>query len=315
VQDLAQLLIRWDDTIRYVLPDSSFYIHHPQKVEDADFADLLGLSPSEPVCLLFPMTVVDELDVLKESRNPRVRWRSGCALAVLERVLSDAGRGTLCPVDTSTLPQTGIFRAETMVEVLFDQPGHLRLPNADDEIIDRALGAHVLAGRHGVTLLTYDTGQATRARTTGLHVLKLAGDQGTGDEPDWAAEDSRPGSGGQAQRRARASAAGQEGRECPPRPRHGPGTAQARPRAPGRRTEAQRPCIWPPVPAAPSTPCRQIALRWCGSPRWLGRRHGRTCPESLGATAWSPPRSCPGGPGPDPGRGTRPVRARMPRCC
>lgn len=213
VQDLAQLLTRWDDQIRYVLPDSSFYIHHPRKVEDADFADLLGLSPSEPVCLLFPMAVIDELDVLKESKNPRVRWRSGYTLAVLERILSDAGRGTLRPVDMSPLPQTGTFRAETMVEVLFDQPGRLRLPNADDEIIDRALGAHILAGRHGVMLLTYDTGQATRARTARVHVLKLAGDQGTGDEPDWAAEDSRPGSGGRAQRRARAAATGQEGRE------------------------------------------------------------------------------------------------------
>jgi hypothetical protein len=213
VEDLAQLLTRWDDHIRYVLPDSSFYIHHPRKVEDADFADLLGLSPSEPVCLLFPMAVIDELDALKESKNPRVRWRSGYTLAALERILSDSGRGTLRPVDMSTLPATGTFRAETTVEVLFDRPGHLRLPNADDEIIDRALSAHALTGRHGVTLLTYDTGQATRARTTGLHVLKLAGDQGTGDEADWSAEEPGPGTGIRAQRRARAAAAGQEGRE------------------------------------------------------------------------------------------------------
>jgi len=210
VQDLAQLLTRWDDRIRYVLPDSSFYIHHPDNLEKADFAELLGLSPSEPVCLLFPMAVIDELDTLKESKDRRVRWRSGFTLAVLQRILSDAGRGTLHPVGTSTLPETGTFRAEIMVEVLFDQPGHLRLSNADDEIIDRALGAHVLAGRHGVTLLTYDTGQATRARTTGLRVRKLAGDQGTGDEPDWTAEEPRPGTGVRAQRRARAAAARQE---------------------------------------------------------------------------------------------------------
>jgi hypothetical protein len=156
------------------------------------------------------MAVIDELDTLTESKDRRVRWRSGFTLAVLERVLSDAGRGTLHQVDTSTLPQTGTFRAETMVEVLFDQPGHVRLSNADDEIIDRALGAHVLAGRHGVTLLIYDTGQATRARTTGLHVRKLAGGQGTGDEPDWTAEEPRPGTGVRAQRRARAAAARQE---------------------------------------------------------------------------------------------------------
>ncbi|MFE9867971.1 PIN domain-containing protein [Streptomyces sp. NPDC005506] len=210
VQDLAQLLTRWDDQIRYVLPDSSFYIHHPDKLQDADFTALLGLSPSEPVCLLFPMAVIDELDALKESKNPRTRWRSGYTLAVLEGILSNAGRGTLRPVDTSPLPETGTFRAEISAEVLFDQPGHVRLPHADDEIIDRAQGAHVLAGRHGVTLLTYDTGQATRARTARLHVLKLAGDQGTGPEPDWAAGESRPGTGVRAQRRARAAAAEQQ---------------------------------------------------------------------------------------------------------
>ncbi|MEU1036324.1 hypothetical protein ABZ402_48445 [Streptomyces mirabilis] len=57
---------------------------------------------------------------------------------------------------------------------------------------------------------TYDTGQATRARTTGLPVRKLAGDQGTGTEPDWAAEESRPGTGVRAQRRAQATTAGRE---------------------------------------------------------------------------------------------------------
>lgn len=82
------------------------------------------------------------LDRLKESKNPRVRWRSGYTLAVLERILSEAGRGTLHPVDTSTLLETGTFRADTSVEVLFDQPGHVRLPHANDEIIDRGLGAH-----------------------------------------------------------------------------------------------------------------------------------------------------------------------------
>lgn len=210
VQDLAQLLTRWDDEIRYVLPDSSFYIHLPQNMEDTDFADILGVSPSRPVCLLFPMAVIDELDRLKESKDRRVRWRAGYTLDVLERILNNHGRGTLRPVDISTLPETGTSRAETLVEVLLDQPGHVRLPNADDEVIDRALGAHLLAGSHGVTLLTYDPGQATRARTTGLPVRKLAGDQGTGTEPDWAAEESRPGTGVRAQRRAQAATAGRE---------------------------------------------------------------------------------------------------------
>ncbi|MGH3124112.1 MAG: hypothetical protein ACRDND_24260 [Streptosporangiaceae bacterium] len=46
------------------------------------------------------------------------------------------------------------------------------MPINDDEIIDRILVIQALAGRE-VTLVTYDTGQSTRARAAGLRVRKL----------------------------------------------------------------------------------------------------------------------------------------------
>jgi hypothetical protein len=46
------------------------------------------------------------------------------------------------------------------------------LPIVDDEIVDRALAIQALADRR-VTVLTYDTGQAMRARSAGLQVVKL----------------------------------------------------------------------------------------------------------------------------------------------
>ena len=55
------------------------------------------------------------------------------------------------------------------MELVFDSPGHVRLPINDDEIIDRVLAIQPPAGRP-VTLLTYDTGQSMRARTAGLPV-------------------------------------------------------------------------------------------------------------------------------------------------
>ncbi|MDF3294266.1 PIN domain-containing protein [Streptomyces silvisoli] len=58
----------------------------------------------------------------------------------------------------------------------------MRLPINDDEIIDRALAVQTLAARE-VLLLTYDTGQSTRARTAGLKVNKLRDDAGSGPEP------------------------------------------------------------------------------------------------------------------------------------
>jgi hypothetical protein len=56
----------------------------------------------------------------------------------------------------------------------------MRLPDSDDEIIDRALSVEPLADRK-VTLLTYDTGQSMRARNAGLQAVRLA--QDIGDEP------------------------------------------------------------------------------------------------------------------------------------
>jgi len=57
----------------------------------------------------------------------------------------------------------GIPRGEVTIELVFDPPGHARLPINADEIIDRILAIQPLAGRE-VTLLTHDTGQPTRAQ-------------------------------------------------------------------------------------------------------------------------------------------------------
>jgi hypothetical protein len=67
------------------------------------------------------------------------------------------------------------------VEIVFDPPEHVRLPIVDDEIIDRALMVQVYAGR-AITVVTYDTGQSTRARRVGLPTKKLL-DAPEGDEP------------------------------------------------------------------------------------------------------------------------------------
>ena len=55
---------------------------------------------------------------------------------------------------------------DVWIELLFESPGHVRLPDSDDEIIDRALGAEPLANRK-VTLLTYDTGSRCAPGTAG----------------------------------------------------------------------------------------------------------------------------------------------------
>jgi PIN domain len=170
----------WSRPGVFVVVDTSVYITHPHKLEQIDFAPLIGVR-GEPIHILVPIVIVDELDGLKQQGRDAVRWRAGYTLAVLDRVCKgSAQEGRLREEDFSALGSGGIPRGEVTVELLFDQPGHVRLPINDDEIIDRALATRPLAGRP-VTLLTYDTGQSTRARAAGLRVIKLA--RPIGDEP------------------------------------------------------------------------------------------------------------------------------------
>ncbi|MFH9959059.1 PIN domain-containing protein [Streptomyces roseolus] len=156
---------RWPAERAVVVPDTSFFIHHHPKFEEVDFFG--GLAPEgEVVSVVVPMVVVDELDRLKESRDKHTRWRAGHTLGVLERVLD--GDGLL---------------GESKIEVLTDDLGHVRLPEADDEIVDRATAVRSIAAGP-VRLITYDTGMALRARQLGLPVLKLRTDAGTGEEPE-----------------------------------------------------------------------------------------------------------------------------------
>lgn len=171
---------RWARSGALVVPDSSFYIRYPDKLENVDFRPLLSIR-EENVSVLIPIVVVDELDGLKQYSKQQVRWRSGYTLAVLDRVLRwTTGRATLREADFSVLGTGGIPRGEVTVELLFDPPGHMRLPINDDEIVDRALAIQILAERP-VTLLTYDTGMSTRARNAGLRVVKPSED--IGEEP------------------------------------------------------------------------------------------------------------------------------------
>ncbi|WP_416530801.1 PIN domain-containing protein [Streptomyces coelicoflavus] len=180
-ETLGQELQQWQLRGLPVVADSSFYIHHPDKLEDTDFSGLLGIRGAF-VHLMVPMVVVDELDQLKESKAPQARWRARYTLAVLDRLFQKSTEhAVLREADAEELRTTGLRRGEVTVQLLFDPPGHVRLPINDDEIVDRALTVKPLSGRE-VTVLTYDTGQATRARVVGLHDLKLS--MPVGDEPE-----------------------------------------------------------------------------------------------------------------------------------
>ena len=179
IEDLEAQCSRWPLGTIYAVADTSFYVEHDEKLRDLDFASLLpGAWPDKPIKIVVPIIVLDELDGLKQrGGSAHAKWRASYTLAVLDDILSAE------PAEQGILRQPAAdgTRGAVIMEVLFDPLRHERLPINDDEIIDRALEAQRLA-RAPVTLLTFDTSQAARARHAGMAVNKLT--KPLGDEPE-----------------------------------------------------------------------------------------------------------------------------------
>ncbi|MGC4966294.1 PIN domain-containing protein [Streptomyces globisporus] len=204
VDALSDRIQRWSGSELFVIADSSFYCHNPQKLEDADLHTILDLRRDTNVRLLFPITVVDELDGLKETSKQQGRWRAIHTLGLLDGLLNGSTFGIWRRAETLRDESGNLqVRGEVQVEIVLDAPGHIRLPIADDEIIDRAVNVQALANRE-VRLLTCDTGQHTRGRAAGLKVTKIPA-KDPGPEPDWESE-GKPTNGTRAKRRERQAA-------------------------------------------------------------------------------------------------------------
>ncbi|MGW2116025.1 PIN domain-containing protein [Streptomyces zhihengii] len=185
IKSLRGRMEHFDERGLLVVADTSVYIKHAAKLEEWDLRDMCG-ARDESLHLMLPMAVVDELDNLKQSKDKQTRWRAGYSLAVLERLLAKGVRApVLMEADASALASGGVPRGRVTIEILYDPPGHVRLPISDDEIIDRSLAVQPVAGRP-VRLMTYDTGQSMRGREAGLQVSKLQDSAGTGPEPSSA---------------------------------------------------------------------------------------------------------------------------------
>ncbi|MGW5689029.1 PIN domain-containing protein [Nonomuraea sp. NPDC003754] len=181
IDALRHQITRWSRPGLFAVADTSVFIEHPNKIGDMDLRPHLGIR-EERVHLLLPIIVLDELDSLKRSKDEHERWRARHTLSVIDaRLANPAEPGELRAEDFTPLREGGIPQGQITMEIVFDAPGHSRLPIADDEIIDAALRIQSLAGRR-VKLITYDTSQSTRARAAGLDVVKIA--QDPGPEPE-----------------------------------------------------------------------------------------------------------------------------------
>lgn len=165
----------WASVDDLVVLDTNFYLVHPDELKDTDLAQLTArLTPGWAMHVLVPMLVVDELDRLKRDHQARSRARTSLKMLneVFAHVSKDQPAGRLRAADDTIQPGGNLGLGPITMELLFDPPGHTRLPDNDDEIIDRALAVQNLAGRP-VTMVTYDQGMSFRARYAGLKEMWL----------------------------------------------------------------------------------------------------------------------------------------------
>ena len=176
IKALEEQILRWPPNRLYAIADTTFYIEHDRKLEDIDFGELVQATwPDTVITLIVPIIVMDELDGLKNrAPTPHAKWRAAYTLAFFDRIFIKPGAQGI-------LQQPATERRGIVADIFFDPPRHERLLIADDEIIDRALAAQGLTGTT-VTLLTFDTSQAARARNAGLAVNKLS--KPLGEEPE-----------------------------------------------------------------------------------------------------------------------------------
>jgi hypothetical protein len=168
---------QWRSWSWLVVLDTNVYLEHERKLEEMDLAELVDAG-DQPVHLLVPIAVVDELDRAK--RNDKTRYRGAYSLAHIIKALDETD-GVLREVDLGSGPDPQA-RGQITVEIVSDPPGHRRMPDPDGEIADRALAVQLRAGAK-VTMITYDTGMSWRATDAGLTVVKLDFDPGAEPPP------------------------------------------------------------------------------------------------------------------------------------
>jgi hypothetical protein len=149
VQTLESLQAR-DGQIAVI--DTNALMHY-QRPDEIPWAEVLGV---RTVRIIVPICVIDELDNKKYTGSDRMSRRADLAIRALREHSGDLRRG-----GATTFPDG------TTLEVLLDDPGHVRRANPDEELLSRCLLIQRAIGRP-VTIVTGDFGIQLRADAHGL---------------------------------------------------------------------------------------------------------------------------------------------------
>lgn len=134
---------------------------------DFDWHTLDEPLQEDPIRLILPSLVVEELDELKRHRDARQKAQARRVLTKLWELHRAS------PAEPAALPP----HADVTIEVLLDGDWHERRPNNDGEIIDQAVAVRDLTGKP-VILAAGDYTQLYRAAPAGLAAVLMprAGD-------------------------------------------------------------------------------------------------------------------------------------------
>lgn len=151
--------------VAYVVPDTNLFLHHPQTYRDLDWHDLLRntVRSMANIRVVVPILIIEELDNHKRDQT-RTRARLALKSIYDDFATSIEGSRTFAPAQE--------LKGEVSMQILLDPVDHVRLPSADQELVDRALALQSLLG-HPVDFVSYDTAACFRAMSAGLRHHRL----------------------------------------------------------------------------------------------------------------------------------------------
>lgn len=156
LQNLANLA---DRAGTICVPDTNALMHYT-RFDQFDWRTRLKVPQ---VRLIISVAVVTEIDNKKYARRAEFWDRARDLLGLIDSYAESSPDGF------------AVVREGVTVEILADEEGHVRLPDTDQEILDRCELLRQIADRP-VMLVTGDSGARINARVSGVEVLKLARD-------------------------------------------------------------------------------------------------------------------------------------------
>jgi hypothetical protein len=129
--------------------------------DQVKWASIVEHEQHEPVRLILPLRVIEEVDAKKYASTDRIQSAASKILRWLERLLSDSGCGPV-PVGGPD---------DTTIEILLADRPRYRPSDADEEILDVCGEVQLLTGR--AKLVTADLGMRLRARAESVDICVM----------------------------------------------------------------------------------------------------------------------------------------------